>query len=66
MGGSLGLPLAGFVLAVKREYRRRVQQVVGPDFDDEGAAELVGNRCRCVEGIAAVEAFGKGVIDRKA
>lgn len=46
--------------------RRRVQQVVGLHFKDEGAAELVGNRCRCVEAVAAVEAFGEGVIDREA
>lgn len=65
MGRSVGVPLAAVVLAVKRQYRRRVQQVVGPDFDDEGAAELVSNRCRCVEAVAAVDAFGEGVINRE-
>ena len=66
MGGSLGLPLAVVLLAVKRQNRRRVQQVVGPDFDDEGAAKLVGDRCGCVEAVAAVEAFGEGVVDGEA
>ena len=60
------MPLAVVLLAVKRQNRRRVQQVVGPDFDDEGAAELVGDRCRCVEAGAAVEALGEGVVDGEA
>ena len=66
MGRSLGLPLAVVLLAVKRQNRRRVQQVVGPDFDDEGAAELVGDLGGRVEAGAAVEAFGEGVIDGEA
>lgn len=60
------MPLAAVVLAVKGQNRRRVQQVVGSDFDDEGAAELVGDRCRCVEAVAAVEALGEGVVDGEA
>ena len=54
------------VRAVKRKNRRRVQQVVGPDFDDEGAAELVGDLGGLVEAVAAVEAFGEGVVNGEA
>ena len=62
----LGLPLAGFVLAVTCQNRRRVQQVVGSHFEDEGAAELVGDLGGLVEAGAAVEAFGEGVIHGEA
>jgi hypothetical protein len=36
------------------------------DFDDEGAAKLVGDLGGLVEAGAAVEAFGEGVIDGEA
>ena len=51
---------------MKRQNRRRIQQVVGSDFDDEGAAELVGDLGGLVEAGAAVEAFGEGVIHGEA
>lgn len=51
---------------MKRQNRRRVQQVVGPDFDDEGTAKLVGDRCGCIEAGAAVEALGEWVVDGEA